>query len=73
MNADPREFGRLLCLLVDRSISIRFEGERMLCEAERGAIDDDVLALLKRFKGPLRQAYGPERLPEIPDTPEPHS
>jgi hypothetical protein len=65
MNADPRAFGRLLCLLADRHIVLRFEGTRLLWRAPPEAMDREVLRLVRRFKTALRQAFGPDRLETV--------
>jgi hypothetical protein len=64
MNGDPKSFGRLLCLLADRRIAVRFDGKDLRWRARVGAVDDETLRLLRQFKAPLRQALGPDRLPE---------
>jgi hypothetical protein len=70
MNADPKGFGGLLTLLADRRIAVRFEGKKLRWRAPAGMVDTDVLRLLRRFKWPLRQALGPDRLPEPVDRPQ---
>jgi hypothetical protein len=65
MNADPRAFGRLLCLLADRHIVLRFEGTRLIWRAPPDAMDREVLRLVRRFKTALRQAFGPDLLEKI--------
>ena len=70
MNADPKGFGGLLALLADRRIAVRFEGKKLKWRAPTGMVDRDVLRLMRRFKWPLRQALGPDRLPEPVDRPQ---
>ena len=63
--ADPRAFSRLLELIIDRGVTIWFDASGMHWSAGEDAVDAELLRLLRRFKEPLRQAWGPERLPEV--------
>lgn len=63
MNANPTDFSRLLDILCERGVSIRFDGDRLHWEAYDDDVDSELLTLLRRFRNPLRQAYGPDRLP----------
>ncbi len=66
--ADPAAFARLLDLIADREVTIWFDGAVLHWKAGEDAVDAELLRLLRLFKEPLRQAWGPDRLPpEEPD------
>lgn len=66
--ADPAAFTRLLDLITDRHVTIWFDGAVLHWQASEDAVDAELLRLLRLFKEPLRQAWGPDRLP--PEEPE---
>jgi hypothetical protein len=70
MNADPEAFGRLLNYIVDNRITIWFDAAGLHWSAREKHVDAEFLRLLRRFKEPLRQAYGPDRLPDVEPDPK---
>jgi hypothetical protein len=65
MNANPNEFGRLLATILDRRVDVWFEGDRLHWGAVEDEVDTELPRLLRRYKTPLRQALGPDTLPEV--------